>query len=374
MVLAIVFGLTLTASRATGQTFTVSPLAGFHEPIMEALLYNPPVDKVTETYPYKREPKTIELLPTLVFSGRGMPEGNGTLTFRIEAGEKTLFDGTIKVSVDKGGVLIQKLTFRDRYPEATQISYELASANGIVAKGRVPLRWSRFRGEVQYYDRGWRSSFIELHADFGLPGFYVPVPDNGRFDVVLPSHAYSMVNVSGTGYGYDSLERWAWDYDLTRDREEVFTIGRTELYSIHAFDIKGGPPTVFVIFRPTALSRVLRFGVLPNPSGSGPTMDDNAQKMMAAMKESPTAIGPELEAKDISVWLDGEQQTIVQFNKVPEYDGGVWQVQYLLQVYPVRRPQPFVWHEIKLEVHSKETLRGDEIVDFGQGSVGFYRQ
>jgi len=374
MAIAVAFGLSLTASSAMGQTFTLSPLAGFHEPIMEALLYNPPVDKVTETYPYKREPKTVDLLPTLVFSGRGLPEGNGTLTFRIEAREKTLFDGTIKVSVGKGGILIQKLTLRDRYPEATQISYELASANGIVAKGRVPLRWSRFRGEVRYQDGGWRSTFIELHADLSLPSFHVPVPDSGRFDVLLPSRVYSMVNVSGTGYAYDSLERWAWDYDLTRDREEVFTIGRTELYSIHAFDIKGGPPTVFVTFRPTALSRVLRFGVLPNPNGSGPTMDANAQKMMAAMKESPTAIGPELEAQDIAVWLDGEQQTIVQFNKVPEYDGDVWQVQYLLQFYPGQRPQPFVWHEIKLEVHSKETLRGNQIVDFGQGSVGFYRQ
>ena len=103
-------------------------------------------------------------------------------------------------------------------------------------------------------------------------------------------------------------------------------------------------------------------------------MDENAKKMMAAMKQSPTAIGPELEAKDIEVWLDGQRQTIVQFNKVPEYDGDVWQVQYLLQFDPGERPQPFVWHEIKLQVRSKETLRGNEIVDFGQGSVGFYRQ
>jgi hypothetical protein len=74
------------------------------------------------------------------------------------------------------------------------------------------------------------------------------------------------------------------------------------------------------------------------------------------------------------VWLDGKQQTIVQFNKVPEYGGDTWQVQSLLQFYPDQSVQPFVWHEIKLEVRSKENLRGKEIVDFGQGSAGFYRQ
>jgi len=29
---------------------------------------------------------------------------------------------------------------------------------------------------------------------------------------------------------------------------------------------------------------------------------------------------------------------------------------------------------VKLEVRSKENLRGNEIVDFGQGSVGFWRK
>jgi hypothetical protein len=46
----------------------------------------------------------------------------------------------------------------------------------------------------------------------------------------------------------------------------------------------------------------------------------------------------------------------------------------VLQFYPDQSPQFLVWHEIKLEVRSKETLRGKEIIDFGQGSVGFYRQ
>lgn len=373
--IGVVLSLALFAPCVMGQTFTLSPLTGFNQPVIEALLYNPPTAQMTLTYPYKHEPKTVRLLPTLVVDGRGLPKGNGMLTLRVEDRDKLLFEGTIKVSVKSGGMLVQKLTFRHKYPDATRVAYELTYANGTVVRGEVPLRWSRFRGVVRYEDGGWRSTFIFLHPQLWLPGFYVPVMKNGHFDALVPSRVYSMVNVSGTGYGYDSLERWAWDYDLTRDREDVFTIGRTELYSVHAFNIKGGPPTVFVIFRPTSLSRVLRFGVLPNANGNGAISNAAKERMVAAMKKSPTAIGPELRAKDVEVWLDGKPQTIVQFNKVPEYDGGgVWQVQYLLQFFPDQSPRPFVWHEIRLEVRSKEILHGEAIIDFGQGSVGFYRR
>jgi hypothetical protein len=328
------------------------------------------LSEVTQTYPYNRKPDIVKLEPTLVFSGRGLPEGAGTLTYRIEAGEKLLFQGEAGVSVYKGGILEQDITLAEKYPEATRVSYELTGAGRAAVRGHASLRWSRFRGQVRYLDGGWRSTYIELHPNgfASRATFYVPVMDDGRFDALLPSRVYSVINVNGTGYSYNSMERWAWDYDLTHDREDVFTIGRTELYGVHAFNIKGGPRTVFVAFRPTALSRILQF----DADGDGLISDAESQKMRAAMKESPTVIGPELEAKDVSVWVDGRQQTIAQFNKIPEYDGDIWQVQYLLQFRPDPRLQPFVWHEIKLEVRSKETLHGKEIIDFGQGSVGFY--
>jgi hypothetical protein len=98
------------------------------------------------------------------------------------------------------------------------------------------------------------------------------------------------MNVNGTGYTYDSMERWAWDYDLTHDREDVFTIGRTELYGIHAFNVKGVARTVFVTFRPSARSRILPF----DADGDGLVSDVEKKKMVEAMKDSPTVIGPKL--------------------------------------------------------------------------------
>jgi hypothetical protein len=223
---------------------------------------------------------------------------------------------------------------------------------------------------VEYLDGRWRSTYAELHPEgFASKAlFYVPIGDDGRFDALIPARVYSVINVNGAGYQRDAMERWAWDYDLTRDREDVFTIGRTELYSIHAFNIVGGPRTVFVAFRPTALSRVLRF----DADGDGSVSGDERKPMIEAMKLGPTAIGPELQAADVTVWLNGVRQKIAQFDRIPEYDGDYWQVQYLLQLLPQPRVAFGMWHEIKLEVRSKESLRGSEIVDFGQGSVGLW--
>ena len=241
--------------------------------------------------------------------------------------------------------------------------------NQPAIKGQVPLRWSRFRGRLQYEDGRWRPSYILLYPNGfnSLPSIYIPVAEDGTFDVQVPSRVYAVMNVNGAGYSYDAMERWAWDYNLHGDREDLFTLGRTELYAMHAFDIQGPISTVFVAFRPTALSRVLAF----DADGDGWVQGEERKAMTAAMKDKPTVIGPELEANDVKVWLNGKEERIVQFNRIPEYDGEFWQVQYLLQIFPTPRPARGVWHEIRVEVRSGEKLRGKEVVDFGQGSVGF---
>lgn len=348
--------------------FTAQPLAGFSEPQVEALLYNPPL----EQYRWKEldaEPVTRTLEARLVLFGRGFADGAYRLTYRIERAGEPLHSGTAEVTVAFGGFEREEELGRG-FPDATHVSYELVGAAAV--RGRTELRWSRLHGQVKYLDGGWRSTYAELHPN-GFASkvqFYVPVGEDGRFDARLPARVYSVVNVNGAGYSRDAMERWAWDYDLTRDREELFTIGRTELYGIHAFNIVGGPSTVFVAFRPTALTRILHF----DADGDGQVSDQERKALEAALARSPTAIGPELRSEDVTVWMNGVPQKIEQFNQIPEYDGKLWQVQYLVQFMPEPRPVPGVWQEIKLEVRSNETLRGRPIVDFGQGSVGFCRK
>jgi hypothetical protein len=352
------------------QVFTPSAYTGLHEPLVEALLYNPPVPQVEWTVPRKPGSTIRKVAPVLVLYARGLPDGPATLTYGIDTGTAKRVSGSEAVTVEHGGFEIA-VTLDATYPDATHVSWECTSARRPPVKGRVELRWSRFRGQVRYLDGGWRSSYIEMRPNgFRAPGsFYVPVGDDGRFDARVPARVYSVMNINGAGYKIDAMERWAWDYDLTRDRLDEFTIGRTELYAIRAFDLNAPLSTIFVMFRPTALSRVLRF----DADGDGLISDAETAAMTAALKDSPTAIGPELETADVRVWLNGVEEPVVRFDRIPEYDGAFWQVQYVAQIFPKVRPPRGVWNEIKVEVRSKEQVQGREVIDFGQGSVGFQR-
>lgn len=360
----------MTESQGASNSFMVSPYSAFAEPIVNAYLYNPLVDEITLKYPYKAEVETKKLEPTLTFAGRGLQDGRSSLIYQIEGESKVLYEGKTEVEIANGSFQ-KEIKLKNKFPEAKGVSWELFAEGTTPIGGYASLSWSRFHGQVKYLDGKWRSAYIKLvPVAFEHPGYLtVPVAEDGYFDALVPARVYAVINVDGTGYGYDSLERWAWDYDLTKDREDVFTIGRTELYGMRAFDIKSPLPTIFVMFRPTALSRCLQF----DADGDGLVQGEERERMETAMRESPTVIGPELKVEDVRVWLDGKEEKIVQFSKIPEYDGDFWQVQYLMQIYPDPRPTRGVWHEIKVEVQSKESLHGKEIIDFGQGSVGFYR-
>ena len=352
------------------RAFTASVYTGLHEPLVEALLYNPPLPQVEWKAPHTPGSTIRKVVPVLVLHARGLADGPATLKYGIDAGTATLTSGTTAVTVEHGGFEIA-VTLDATYPKATHVSWACIAASGAPVKGRVELRWSRFRGQVRYLDGGWRSSYIEIWPNgFRAPGsFYIPVRDDGRFDALVPARVYSVMNVNGAGYKYESMERWAWDYDLTRDRLDEFTIGRTEIYAMRAFDLNAPLSTVFVMFRPTALSRMLRF----DADGDGLISEAETKATIAAMKDSPTVIGPELEAADVKVWLNGNEERIVRFDRIPEYDGDFWQVQYVLQIFPKVRPPRGVWHEIRVEVRSKEQAQGRDVIDFGQGSVGFQR-
>lgn len=338
-------------------------------PTVEALLYNPPTDSLVLKYPYKHPTETRALKPKLTLMGHGFPVGSFTLSYRIEAGGTTLAQGKIDTRVILG--LFEAGTeLTEKYPQAEGVAWELNVPGGAPIKGYAPLSWSRFHGRVKYRDGHWESTYINMvPTAWGTPSVMdVPVAEDGTFDALVPARVYMAVNASGTGYTYSSLERWAWNYDLRHDREDTFTIGRMELYGMRAFNIKGAGLNLLVLFRPSSLTRLLKFDT--DRDGQLSPAEKNA--LGPAMKASPTAIGPELKADEVKVWLDGKPLPIVQFNQIPEASAdGTWQVIYVLQVIPDRSLYKSLWHEIRLEVESPEKLRGKRIVDFGEGSVGF---
>ena len=336
---------------------------------VEAFLYNPTASKIVLHLLGQNKDEVMNMAPTLTVWGRGFRNGDFTLRYVVEGASGKLAEGSAPAKV-QGGLFMQDIQLKETLPQARSVSWELTAADGATERGSAALKWSRFQGKVEYKDGKRRQSYIDMNPiTWGAPGeVTIPVAEDGSFDALVPARVYATVNVNGAGYSYDSLERWAWDYDLTQDREETFTLDRMELYSIHAFEIRGGPPTLFICFRPTALSRVLQF----DKDGDGVVNEEERKAMGEAMRRSPTAIGPELKASDMKVWLDGKPYRVIQLNQIPEWNGdGMWQVQYLLQIMPDQRARKFVWHEIKLEVESQEVLKGKKVTDFGQGSVGF---
>lgn len=354
----------------TSRVYSLSLYVAHSAPTIECYLYRPPAPEYRIDYPYDRPSEVIPLQTTLHACGAGFTDGDSEVQFVMRGGGLALGEERRSLTVQHGRIEVS-ITTGESYPNADAVDWHLTSEAGQVVEGTSQLTWVRFSGRVTFRDHVQRSAYIVLvPVDFNAPGrFTVPVDPQGQFDAMVPTRVYAVLNVNSGGYAYDTLERWAWDYDLTRDRNDNFTIGRTELYGMRAFDIKSPLATVFILFRPSALSRVRQFA--PNE----PRLLNDEERLLCeqAMRSSATVIGPELTAEDVTVWLNGEPQTIRQFDRIPEYDGEIWQVQYLVQIYPTPRPERGVWHEIKVQVESRERLHGREVLDFGEGSVGFYR-
>ncbi|MHB9027408.1 MAG: hypothetical protein ACYC9O_01425 [Candidatus Latescibacterota bacterium] len=354
----------------TGFVFLAITSISFADVVVHAYLYNPKTDSAVVTYPYQRENQTLRFHPYLVITGTGAPEGKYQLDYTIESSGKPSFQGSIDLETQMG-LLVKEIKLDRRYPSADRVRWTLKGQNTVSFSGSTPLTWSRFHGKVTFLDPRKKSdAYIEMQTfSFGAPGkIYIPIEKDGSFDELVPARVYRVLNINSTGYSYNAMERWAWDYDLTRDREDEFTIGRTEIYSMRVFEVVGGPRTLFVAFRPTALSRVLKL----DADGNGLVEGEERKAMGDALKKSCTAIGPELKAENIKVWINGKPQTVLNLTQIPEYNGDdMHQVQYIFQVYPAERLFG-VSHEIKVEVESEEELNGKKIRDWGQGSVGYY--
>lgn len=358
-------------SAAVAAAATLFPAAAADPAAIRAELYNPPAKTAYDDLDAATgKPKIAQLGASLVLRGEGLPDGKTVVAFKFDAaacGDEQKTPVTVRQ-----GRFERQIDLARPCPAATNVRWRIKGEAEKELSGVAPLAFARFSGRVVYRDGKQRPTYILLNdTDFGTPGFFhVPVADDGRFDARVPARIYNNVIVNSSFFAREALERWAWEYDLTRDREETFTVGRMEIYSMHAFELIGGQPLVFVTFRPSTLSRVLAF----DANGDG-FVDQNERKAMsAAMKKTPTAIGPELKAENVKVWLDGVPQPVARVDLIPEANAdGFWQVEYLVQITPKTKPERGVRHEVRVEVESNETLRGAQFVDYGQGSTTFFR-
>ena len=333
---------------------------------VQAGLYRPPEPALVMVYPPAKMNERIPLKPVLHLYGRGFPKGKGSVAFRIMAGAKELHRGEGKVEVP-GAAFELPMELDEACPGADRVEWKVDLGQDTW-HGSAPLRWSRLSGKVEFVDGRLRPMYLDLHPFTFSSVFTVPVKADGSFDAELPARSYAVINVNGAGYSIDAMERWAWDFDLSRDRSEVFKVGRTELYGIHTFCLLGGVKTVFVVFRASALTRILQHRADP---GAAPKDAATMSLLKEHLKIDPMAIAPDIPKAKAHVWLDGVAYPVSDLSRVVETDqGGVNQTLYILQFLPDQRPSRGVRHEVKVEVESQDVLDGRLISDFGQGSAG----
>jgi hypothetical protein len=326
----------------------------------------------SKIYPYTRGEEKVDCPALLLLEGQGFADGRYELKYIIQHGRGTLVADTLRADVTNGSFAVE-VSLRKPEPQATHVTWTLRRKGAAAISGRESLAWSRFSGHVRYRDPALgQTAYIELiPSSFGCPGgVLVPVDTGGAFDAKVPARVYRVLNAVSTGYACKNMERWGWDYDLTRDRNDEFVIGRTELYGIQVLTVPTTTTkTLFILFRPSCLTRLLRF----DADGDGWVSSQEKAAVVEALKSDPFAIAPRLKAEDVKIWVNGHPLPVIRLDQIPEYDGqGVWQTQVIVQVDPAREVKISSRNEIKVEVESRDTLHAETITDFGQGSVGYF--
>jgi len=91
----------MTHLKTSQDHFTVSRHAVLSRPVINVYLYNPTLDEFPMKYPHKDDVVTMKMLPTLVMSGNGLPEGPFSLICRIEKKKGVVeHAGSIEVKVE----------------------------------------------------------------------------------------------------------------------------------------------------------------------------------------------------------------------------------------------------------------------------------
>ncbi len=115
----------------------------------------------------------------------------------------------------------------------------------------------------------------------------------GHFSLSVPDGVYPFLTAVRE-YGDRYLEYWAQDVPARGELTLDIRIDAVEVYGLHAFHVKGAANALTVYFRPMSLRK---------------------------FKARAHDIAPELDKRDVTVLVDGQQSEIYTLNRVQEYAG-----------------------------------------------------
>lgn len=130
------------------------------------------------------------------------------------------------------------------------------------------------------------------------------------------------------------LEFWAWDFIADRDTTLNIRYHRMEVYGLRIFRIPGGMPTYQIYVRPMSLTRTLQWQKDTESSQITHAQDLSNIKQTASSEQAKgVLLAPPANKLKASVWIDGEEASILMKQEIKEYfDATEYGNAYLLTV------------------------------------------
>ena len=131
---------------------------------------------------------------------------------------------------------------------------------------------------------------------------------DGNYSIRLPKGEYNSVYVDDNSYGKTSLEAWCWKMIIDRDESHDFKIGNGEVYSMDVWANNGGPPSLFVYFRPMVLSYTVQAMALEN----------KPQITVSGKQYSLLELSPDIDMESVSAEINGRKVANISLQKIYE--------------------------------------------------------
>jgi len=228
--------------------------------------------------------------------------------------------------------------YPEKIAEPCSLAAVLRDASGGVQEFTSPCIYHRISGKLVDFDGSpLQAAFVANRYGFQADmGAYSRA--DGSFEAVLPAGVYNNFLADDSTYATSTLENWCWHMIVDRDEELTLKIGNGEVYSLHAWPSCGGQPTMFLAFRPMALTG----------------FDNGAPKQyMKEIDGAPFPVidaAPPLTGQDISVYLNGVPARVTALQQY--YEVGAQAMPCCLVQVDISGFDPFGKQEIVLEYDS----------------------
>jgi len=240
-----------------------------------------------------------------------------TKTYLIEGPEN---DFTFEVFASSKTILLKDIvpTLENR-PGKLQV--EICTAQNTLTES-IACEYATISGKITNFSgKPFPAAVIfGKHSFEGIEsGMGVWSDMDGNYAITLPKGEYNSIFVDDESYAKTSLEAWCWKMLIDQDETHDFKIGNAEVYSLNVCANNGGPGTLFVAFRPMALSYCL------NPTTYDAKVNDKNYSVVNTC--------PDIDISEILVTINGRWASNVSLQKIIEtgLDGTAMPL-YILQI------------------------------------------